>query len=69
MPSFDTENVFKYHVPKADQPQKYELVRAQAKLFAETVLALCPDSRERSTALTNIQQSVMWANASIAINS
>ncbi len=30
--------------------------------------SLCPESREKSLAITNLQQSVMWANASIAIN-
>jgi hypothetical protein len=29
----------------------------------------CPDSREKSLAMTNLEQAVMWANAAIARNS
>lgn len=29
---------------------------------------LCPESREKSLAVTNLEESVMWANASIARN-
>jgi len=60
--------IFTYHKPFGDQSGRYELLRQKAKEFAETVENLCPDSREKSLAITNIQQSVMWANASIAIN-
>ena len=62
------DNTYTYHRPHGDQPQRYERVRAAAKTFALTLLDNCPDSRERSVAMTNLQQSVMWANASIAIN-
>jgi len=60
------ENNFMYHAPKPGQPEKYEAIRAKAKELAYMVEALCPDSRERSLAMTNLEQSVMWANASIA---
>lgn len=62
------ENNFKYHEPKAGQPQKYELIRAKAKEFAHLINDLCPDSREKSLCLTKLETSVMWANASIARN-
>jgi hypothetical protein len=29
---------------------------------------LCPESREKSLAITNLEQAVMWANAAIARN-
>ena len=32
------------------------------------MIASCPDSRELSLALTNLEQAVFWANASIARN-
>lgn len=65
---FDVENVFKYHAPKADQPQRYKALRAKARELATLIDASCLESREKALALTNLQQSVMWANASIAIN-
>jgi len=64
----DVDNVFTYHKPKDDQPARYEKIRADAKLLAKTIEAMTPQSREQSLALTNLQQSVMWANAAIAIN-
>lgn len=62
------KNIFTYHAPKQDQPARYERIRAAARDFAMLLEANCSDSREKSLALTNLQQTVMWANASIAIN-
>jgi hypothetical protein len=62
------ERTFTYHAPTGTQPERYVAIRAAAKELARVIEASCPDSREKSLALTNVQQSVMWANASIAIN-
>lgn len=62
------DNNFRYHAPKDGQPEKYEEIRAQAKALAEKLVKLCPPSRELSLALTELESSVMWANASIARN-
>ncbi|MCM3747440.1 hypothetical protein M3223_08740 [Paenibacillus pasadenensis] len=62
------ENNFRYHSPKEGQPAKYESLRNKAKELAELIDELCPNSREKSTAMTNLEQSVMWANAAIARN-
>jgi hypothetical protein len=64
----DLENRFTYHAPKADQPQKYESLRAKAKEFAYLIADLCPDSREKSLAQTKLEEAMMWANAAIARN-
>jgi len=64
----DIDKIFTYHPPKNDQPERYIAIRDKAKELAELVNLVCPESREKSVALTNIQQAVMWANASIAIN-
>lgn len=61
-------NTFTYHAPKPGQPERYEAIRAKARELATLLAESCPDSREKSVALTNLQQAVMWANASIAIN-
>ncbi len=66
--NYDVENVFMYHAPKANQPEKYTEIRNTAKKIAELYMILCPDSRERALALTKLEESVMWANASIARN-
>lgn len=62
------ENNFKYHSPKEGQPEKYNAIREKAKELAYLIDAECPNSREKSVALTNLETSVMWANASIARN-
>ena len=59
---------FSYHAPKADQIPRYGVIRDTAKLFAVELLEWCPSSRERSLALTALEECVMWANASIARN-
>lgn len=64
----DLEKNFTYHKPGPDQPERYTRLRAKAKEFAALVIELVPDSRERSIALTKIEESVMWANAGIARN-
>lgn len=62
------ENNFMYHAPNADQQEKYEKIRKQAKELAYLIDEVCPASREKSLAMTKLEESVMWANASIARN-
>ncbi|ASA22328.1 DUF7681 family protein [Paenibacillus donghaensis] len=62
------ENNFKYHAPKPGQPEIYEQIRNKAKELAELIDDLTPKSREQALAMTNLEQSVMWANAAVARN-
>ena len=64
----DFDNIYTYHAPKEGQPAQYEEIRAKAKELAELIDGNCPDSREKSLAHTKLEESVMWANASIARN-
>lgn len=57
---------FTYHPPKPGQAEKYETLRKMARTYAEAIEAFCPDSREKAIALTKLEESNMWANASIA---
>lgn len=59
---------FTYHPPKEEQPGRYAALRGYALDFALMIDTECPDSREKSLALTNLEQVVMWANAAIARN-
>lgn len=68
MTSEQIENIFTYHRPLNGQPERYEQIRVDAKVLAYTIQKCCPESREKSLAITNIQQAVMWANAAIALN-
>jgi hypothetical protein len=62
------ENAFTYHPPKGDQPERYARLRDAAKEFAFLIDECVPDSREKSVAMTNLEQVVMWANAGISRN-
>lgn len=64
----EIDNAFTYHPPKGNQEERYKAIRGRAKELAEFIEEFCPNSREKSLALTNLEQSVMWANASIARN-
>lgn len=57
---------FSYHAPIHGQPERYERIRSEAKALAETIVDLCPNSREHAVALTKLDETVMWANAAIA---
>lgn len=60
------ETNFSYHSPSENQVDRYTLLRNKAKELAYAIDERCPNSREKSLALTNLEQAVMWANASIA---
>lgn len=62
----DLEKNFTYHAPTEEQKVVYSEIRKQAHDFANYLQDNCPVSRELSLALTNLEQVVMWANASIA---
>lgn len=62
------EKNFTYHAPKADQTERYAAIRAVLKEAALAIDGMCPDSREKSLALTKCEEACMWANASIARN-
>lgn len=57
---------FTYHPPVGNQVDRYALIRAQTHRLAETILLTCPPTRERASALTRLEEAMMWANASIA---
>ncbi|MEK4449921.1 MULTISPECIES: Acb2/Tad1 domain-containing protein [Paenibacillus] len=62
------ENNFSYHAPKPGQPDIYEQIREKAKELAYLIEEVTPKSREQSLAMTNLEQSVFWANAAVARN-
>ena len=62
----DIDNRFIYHAPKPGQPEIYQELRSKAKELAELMNKHCPESREKSLAITELENSVFWTNASIA---
>lgn len=70
----ELKRAFTYHPPSdvkmagLTQAKRYEHLRACAFAFAQAIQEFTPQSREQSLAMTNLEQSVMWANAAIARN-
>jgi hypothetical protein len=64
----DLNKRFTYHAPKERQAERYQEIREQAKQLAIKMTEECPESRELSLALTNLEQAIFWANAAIARN-
>jgi hypothetical protein len=60
------ENNFTYHRPIGSQQDRYVHIRDQAKQLALTLVKNCPESRELSVALTELETAIFWANAAIA---
>ena len=54
--------------PTPEQQANYLLVRQSARDLANTINELCPEGREKSLAITKIEEAVMWANKSISVN-
>ena len=44
------EKNFTFHAPRPDQTSRYTEIRQNAKLTAELIDRLCPESREKSLA-------------------
>jgi len=63
-----TINSFIYHPPKEDQPERYKELRFRTLELAQRIEQLCPASRERSIAITKLEETIMWANKAIACN-
>jgi len=62
----DIENRFTYHAPNAEQIKKYPLIRDEAKYLAYLIEENVPNGREKSLAMTKLEEVVMWANAGIS---
>jgi hypothetical protein len=65
---FEIEANFKYRPVSRDQVNDMEAVMAGCKQLAELLNIVCPSSREKSLAITKLEEAMFWANASIARN-
>lgn len=64
------ERRFTHHPPikSKHQPERYNDIRDAARKLAVMICEMCPQSRERSLAITKLEEASFWANASIARN-
>lgn len=59
---------FEYQRPTPEQVQQIESVRTVLKQAHDAVLASVPPSRERSLAITKLEEASMWANKGIVFS-
>jgi len=55
------------HTPDAAGLEYIDDIRTAAKLLGTAIIGACPHSRERSLAVTHLEESVMWAVKSIVL--
>lgn len=60
------KNDFTHHQPTPDMLPKFKAIRESGLNLAGLLVESCPVGRELSTALTKLEEVVMWANAGIA---
>lgn len=61
------DDVFTYHKPEGDQPEKYERIRAAGKALAEAILETTPICGDQQAAIRKVREAVFTANAAIAL--
>ena len=64
----DITNRFTYHAPTEEDVVTYTTIRDRAKDYAIFLNKTLPESREKSLAITNLEEVVFWANAAVARN-
>lgn len=59
---------FKHHEFDDDQMELSQLIRDSAEDLEANIALYCVPGREKSLAMTKLEECVMWANKSIAIH-
>jgi hypothetical protein len=57
---------FKYHRPTAEAAELHDDYRAQIEDLCSWLESRVPNCRERSLAITKLEEAMFWANAAIA---
>lgn len=68
MDKADIDNRFSFHPATDVTGPKHDSIRGECMALAYTLDALIPDSREKSLAITHLEEVMMWSNAAIARN-
>lgn len=65
----DINNRFEYHAPRnKEEVEDHERVRWLTHAVALKLNDILPEGREKSLALTHLEEAMMWANAALARN-
>lgn len=69
-PVEDLEHRFSYHAPRTvRRASLHENVRSACLAAANALDELLPDGREKSVAITKLEEAMFWANAALARSS
>lgn len=62
-------NNFKHHAPaNRSKIEDHDYIRNKCRNLAEKIDKTCPGSREKSIAITKLEEVMFWANAALARN-
>ncbi len=63
--SKDVISRFAFHTPDQEGREEMKSIRIKVRELARTIQLVCPESREKATALTNLATVMMNANSAI----
>jgi hypothetical protein len=59
---------YAYHKPSSDGLNKINQLRDAFSMMEKLIHANCPDSRQKSIAITNLETTAMWAIKAVVFN-
>jgi len=65
IPQQELDTIFRYSAPTQEHRDKFEKLNKIMLEFANAINELCPDSREKSLAITKLDECRFFANAAI----
>lgn len=66
MEDVDLDKRFKFHPATEVTRPRHQMIRESCRDFAGLLNAWLPDGREKSLAITHLEEVMMWSNAAIA---
>jgi len=66
MDDSDLQNRFTHHMLDGEREERCQRIRFAMLSAARLVNGECPESREKSLAVTHLEDAAMWASAAIA---
>lgn len=66
MTAEEIDNRFKHHAPTPEKVKQHEDVREVLRTAAHAINAICPEGRDKSLAITKLEETMFHANAAIA---
>ena len=68
MDASDINNRFSFHqaTPENNKGATHDSIRGECLALASTLNVLLPEGREKSLAITHLEEVMMWSNAAVA---